>query len=128
MFWTLPSAALLCGQSRTDVDTQSLALQAVGDCSLRILSPTLLEFTQISAAAAGQPARPIFQVTVAGRPVKVAAVGARRRVSYAPLSRRDLRIATVWFIRVSTAIDLREASRIVEVREPGGESLVAAAS
>jgi hypothetical protein len=113
------------------MDTLSLALPTVGACSLRILSPSILEFTEISSTAGGRPALPDFQVTVAGRPVDIAAVGVRRRVVYAPLARRDLRIATVWFIRVAAAIDLREASRIVEVREPaisaGGAPRVASA-
>jgi hypothetical protein len=101
------------------VDTRDLALPAVGDCSLRIISSTLLEFTRISAAADGEPARPAFQVSVEGRPLEVAAVGVRRRVAYAPLAHRDLRIATVWFIRLGAAIDLGDASRVVEVLEPG---------
>jgi len=132
LLWALLSAAPLLAQSREDVDTQSLALPPVGACSLRILSPSILEFTEISMAASGRPALPAFQVTVAGQTVEVAAVGARRRVVYAPLARRDLRIATVWFIRVVTAIDLQGTSRIVEVREPGtatgGAPRVAAAA
>jgi hypothetical protein len=111
-----------------DVDTQSLALPAVGDCSLRILSPTLLELTRISADPDGRPVPPAYQVTVGGRQAAVAAVGERRRVSYAPLAHRDLRIATVWFIRLAAAIDLSEASQVVEVREPGRPQPVAAAA
>jgi Glycosyl hydrolase family 9/Cellulase N-terminal ig-like domain len=110
------------------VDRQSLALPAVGDCSLRILSSTILEFTQISSEADGRPVPPAFRVTVGGQPVGVIAVGTRRRVAYAPLAHRDLRIATVWFIRVATAIDLNEASRFVEVRELGATPRVAVAA
>jgi hypothetical protein len=115
--WILPAQAELRAQSRADVDTQALSLPAVGDCSLRILSPSLLEFTQISAEAEGPPAIPGFQVSVGGQAIGVAGVGARRRVAYAPLARRDLRIATAYFIRVAAAIDLRSASQTVQVRE-----------
>jgi hypothetical protein len=102
------------------VDTQSLGLPAVGDCTLRILSPSILEFTRISARADGPPAPPAFEVAVGGRSVGVAAVGAKRRVVYAPLARRDLRIATQYYIRLEDPIDLRDASRLVEVRDPAG--------
>jgi hypothetical protein len=67
-------------------------------------------------------------VTAMGLTVDVAAVGSRRRVAYAPLGHRDLRIATVWFIRVAAAIDLSDASRTVEIRELGGGHAGAAVS
>lgn len=86
------------------MDTHSLNLPVVGDCTLRILSPTILEFTRISSEARGSPALPAFQVTVDGQSVQVAAVGAKRRVAYAPLRRRDLRIATQYYIRLAQAI------------------------
>ena len=102
------------------MDTHSLSLPAVGDCSLRIISPSILEFTRVSATAEGPPQLPAFLVTVAGQAVQVAAVGAKRRVAYAPLARRDLRIATQYYIRIADPIDLREASQVVEVRDPSG--------
>ncbi len=105
------TAAELRGQLRAEVDTQSLRLPALGDCTLRILSPSILELTLISAKAKGPPDAPFFRVTVAGRPVAVASVGAKRRVIYAPLARRDLRIATEFYIRVAGAIDLRGRPR-----------------
>jgi len=116
-----PTAAELRGQLRAEVDTQSLSLPALGDCTLRILSPSVLELTLISATAKGPPHAPSFRVTVAGRPVAVAAVGAKRRVIYAPLARRDLRIATEFYIRVAGAIDLQGAVQVVEVSFPAGE-------
>jgi hypothetical protein len=118
--WILASAAELRAQSRADVDTHSLSLPAVGDFTLRILTPSILEFTQISAKAKGPPQTPDFQVTVSGHAVKIESVGTKRRVVYAPLARRDLRIATEFYIRLADAIDLQGESQIVEVREPTG--------
>jgi hypothetical protein len=128
----LPAATELRAQLRAEVDTRSLSLPAVGDCTLRILSPSILEFTQVSAKAKGPPVPPAFQVTVGGQKVEVAAVGAKRRVIYAPLARRDLRIATQYYIRVARAIDLQGGSQVVEVRcpsvVPGLPALVATAA
>jgi hypothetical protein len=83
----LPSAAVLRGQLRADVDAQSLRLPAVGDSTLRILSPSLLELTLISAIGKGAARGPLLRGEVGGKPVEVAAVGAKRRVAYAPLAR-----------------------------------------
>jgi len=115
----LPCAGLRA-QSRTDVDIHSLSLPAVGDTTLRVLSPSILEFTRISADAKGPPEVPAFQVAVAGQPARIAAVGSKRRVIYAPLARRDLRIATQFYIRLADAIDPLGAAQIIEVREPAG--------
>jgi hypothetical protein len=111
---------VLRAQSRADVDTSSLRLPAVGDCTLLVLSPSLLEFTQISAEAKGPPEAPGFQVTVGGHAVPIGPVGSKRRVIYAPLAKRDLRIATQFYIPLGTAIDQEGAPLAVEVRIPGG--------
>ncbi len=112
--WAL-SATGLRAQLREEVDTGSLSLPAVGDCTLRILSPHLLEFTEVSAAAAGRPVIPPFRVTVDGRPATIVSAGSRRRVLYAPLARRDLRIATEYFLRVAEAIEPGETPGGAEV-------------
>jgi hypothetical protein len=111
----LPPASALRGQLREDVDAQSLRLPAVGDSTLRILSPSILELTLISAAAKGPPEAPLFGVTVGGIRAEVAAVGAKRRVAYAPLAHSDLRIATEFYIRLARAIDPPGAAQKVEV-------------
>ena len=125
-----PSATGLRAQTRTAEDTRSLSLPAVGDCSLQILSPSLLEFTQISTKEKNSawpqlknlagarsntppPAAPVFEVTVGGQPVKAAAVGMKRRVIYAPLARRDLRVATQFYLRLAAPIDPPAATPIV---------------
>jgi hypothetical protein len=120
VLWVSPNAPELRAQLRAQVDTRSLSLPAVGDCTLRILSPSILEFTRISAKASGAPVLPAFQVTVGGQAVVVASVGAKRRVAYAPLKRHDLRIATQYYIRLEDPVDLRDASQIVEVRDATG--------
>ena len=115
--WALLSATELRAQLRADVDTHSLSLPAVGDCTLRILSPSILEFTQISSAVKGPPALQAFQVIVGGQTARIAAVGMKRRVAYAPLARRDLRIATEYYIRIADAIGSPDSSKIIEVRD-----------
>ena len=125
-----PSATALRAQTRTAADIRSLSLPAVGDCSLQILSPSLLEFTQIStkeknsawpqlknlagARSATPPlTAPVFEVTVGGRPVKAAVVGMKRRVIYAPLARRDLRVATQFYLRLAAPLDSTAATPTV---------------
>jgi len=129
-----PSAMALRAQSRMDVDPRSLSLPAVGDCTLQILSPSLLEFTQISSkekdsawaqvknalgfsVSSSSPTVPSFQVTVAGRLVQATVIGWKRRVLYAPLVRRDLRVATQFYLRLAEPIASERTSPTVEIRE-----------
>ncbi len=124
------SAITLPAQPRAAVDATSLTLPAIGDYTLRVLSPSLLEITQIStkaknaawpaiqtAAGTGAEARTAekfrFTVNIGGRPVQVNAVGTKRRVLYAPLARRDLRVATTYYLRLATRI---EPDAAIEVR------------
>jgi hypothetical protein len=79
-----------------------------------------LSLPEISASAEGPPEVPDFQVTSGGRTLEIVAVGRKRRVAYAPLATSDLRIATEFYIRLALAIDLRDASRTVAVRDPAG--------
>ena len=117
-------ASALRAQSRADTDTLALALPAVGDTTLLILTPTLLELTVIStkekatpwltlknlftdrtaAAPTTPPPASDFTVTVAGRPVAITAVGLKRRVAYAPVAKRDLRVATHYYLRLAAPI------------------------
>ncbi len=117
------------------MDTRSLSLPAVGDCSLLVLSPSILELTRISTkerqSAWLPPEPPAVRVTVGGRPVVVRAIGTKRRVVYAPLARRDLRVATQFYFSLADPIDPAGPSRIVEVRFPadlpGGPDVAASA-
>ena len=131
------SGALLSAQTRSAIDTRALSLPAVGDCTLLILSPSLLELTQITtkdkdaawpqlknASSSGRSpiASPAFEVTVGGQPVKVLAVGIKRRVLYAPLARRDLRVATQFYLQLAAPLpsEPKAAASKVEVRAPQG--------
>jgi hypothetical protein len=108
--------AQLHAQLRGDTDMLSLREPAVGDCTLRILTASLLEVTRISAEAKGLPAA-TFSIEVNGRDAAIAATGAKRRVSYAPLAHRDLRIATCYYLRL--AQPLEESTGPVTVRVTG---------
>ncbi|MCX6953502.1 MAG: glycoside hydrolase family 9 protein [Verrucomicrobia bacterium] len=115
-----PAAARLPGQTRTATDATALALPPVGDCTLLILAPDLLEVTVIStkemtspwgqlksalALGSAEPSTPpTFEVTVDGRAASAAQVGLKRRVLYAPLARRDLRVATQYYLRLATPL------------------------
>jgi len=134
----LPLPALRA-QTREDVDTQSLSLPAVGECTLLILSPSLLEFTRISTEekdpawtqlknALGAPAdksppvAPAFGISVGGQQVPFEAVGTKRRVLYAPLVRRDLRVATHYYLRLADPIDPRASAPLVKVELPNSST------
>jgi hypothetical protein len=120
LLWLNPAVPVLHAQLRSETDTRSLSLPAIGDCTLRILSPSLLEFTRITASAEGPPEVPDFQVTSGGRTLEIVAVGRKRRVAYAPLATSDLRISTEFYIRLALPVDLRDASETVAVRDPAG--------
>src|SRR4051812_3552174 len=64
------------------------------------------------------PATPVFELTVEGQPAKIAGIGIKRRVVYAPLVRRDLRVATEFYLRLALPISLPPATPRVEVRVP----------
>ncbi|MDO8540978.1 MAG: glycoside hydrolase family 9 protein [Opitutaceae bacterium] len=130
---TIPAATAGHAPTRTSVDPHSLNVPAVGDATLQILSPSLLEFTAISTkeknaswvqlkntpagrADATPGTTPRFEVTVAGRRIQVVAVGVKRRVLYAPLARRDLRVATHFYLRLGQPIATDAGAPVVELR------------
>src|ERR1044071_4558767 len=101
------------------VETNWLALPAVGHGELRVLSPQMLEVSFITAPAEGPIPPPInlsakadYQVTVDGRTVPVAALGFKRRVAYAPLKRRDLRVGNYVYLQLAEPIDLAQPRAI----------------
>lgn len=116
------------------INDTALAMPKVGDHSLRILSPTLLEVRRINSKQA-DPARvdawdfintsgllqalPVtqFAVTVNGLPVVVQSVGFKRRPLYAPLVTRDLRIENCIYLQLAAPI---ADNQTVEVKNPGG--------
>jgi hypothetical protein len=97
-----------------------LNLPTVGDHRLRIVSPTILELSLVttmkpggsveqwnfvnSAGRVQLPATSQFRVTVQGAAVPVDAVGFRRRVLYAPLQVRDLRIGSCLYLHLARPV------------------------
>jgi hypothetical protein len=123
------------------VDYTTPELPAVGDSTLHVLTPSLLELKlintkQLDPARVGQwdfvdgggnfiaPPASAFSVTVNGQPVAVTAVGFKRRPLYAPLTKYDLRVDNSLYLQLAAPVaDEQE----VEVTNPDG-SLWSAAS
>jgi hypothetical protein len=133
-----PIAAALqtCASTNSPpADTPSLSLPQVGDHELRCLSPTVLELTLVTTKepdpappkewnfvdAGGQlhlPQPGEFLVTVHGTNCPVAAVGFKRRVDYAPLRKRDLRIGNHLYLQLGRSVT---DGQKVEVKNPDGK-------
>ena len=112
-----------------------LSLPAPGDYQLLILSPTLLELTRITTKAPA-PAKPTewdfvdaegraqlpsateFVVLAGETKIAVLTVGFRRRVLYAPLATRDLRIGNHLYLQLNAAIS---GGQKVEVKNPSAK-------
>lgn len=116
-------------------DNNPLAMPPVGAHQLRILSPAILELTLITTKEPGSapvtqwsfvdangkahlPGRNQFCVLTDGKTNDVQAVGFKRRVLYAPLKHRDLRIGNHLYLRLATAI---KAGQSVRVLDPDGK-------
>jgi len=127
LFFRLTAAA-----TQHAVADNPLSLPSPGDCQLLILSPTVLELTRITTKEPS-PARPTewdfvdaegrahlpaaseFIVVAAETQIAVQTVGFRRRVLYAPLAQRDLRIGNYLYLRLNGAIS---AGQAVDVKTP----------
>ncbi len=113
-------------------DDEPLRLPPVGSYQLRVLAPALLELTLVTAKAPAParvqqwefvgengkcrlPAPQDFAVSVAGKTIPVQAVGFRRRVIYAPLKERDLRLGNYLYLQLSASI---ADNATVEVQNP----------
>jgi hypothetical protein len=112
-----------------------LSLPELGSTQLRAISPTVLELTLITTKApeatkVGQwdfadfnghlhlPSADKFQVIANGKTIPIHAVGFRRRVVYAPLARRDLRIGNFLYLELATPL---AEGATVEVKDPDGK-------
>src|SRR5256885_15566189 len=134
--WCAAAAALLLGVCRlfaaSVVDYTSLALPRPGDYTLHILSPNVLELVLINTKAPDPahvdswdlinantqfqaPPPSAFFVTANGTQIAVQSVGFKRRVFYAPLSKRGLRL--------QNAIVLRLGAAVADGQAGGGENL-----
>ncbi len=118
-------------------DESSLLMPEPGAYSLHILTPTTLELTLITTKQP-EPARPErwdfvetnshahlpdtkeFTVTVDGKNIPISTVGFKRRVLYAPLKKRDLRIANYLYLQLTQPISEQQ---IVEVKNPNEKHL-----
>src|ERR1035438_2769986 len=85
---------------RANMDGTDLVPPAVGDGALRVLTPTVLELRQITAATPETTPSPSeFTVTVG-----VSGTGFRSRVSFASLNNYDLRIDNAAYLKLATPI------------------------
>lgn len=123
--WAALLLACAC-LARASSVAYSPALPVVGDRSLLILSPTILEITAITAGGPSAPPEKgpppqfpppelnpaDFTVTVAGAKRPVVATGFRRRPVYAPLKQRDLRIGNYIYLRLAEPIKEGETVEI----------------
>ena len=113
-------------------EESSLQLRAVGSAELRVLTPTMLELslvtTQKPGAVKGEgwdfvnergdcalPAPAEFLVSAGDKTMAVTAVGFKRRVLYAPLKKRDLRIGNFLYLQLAGPVT---DSQTVEVSNP----------
>src|SRR3982751_1153929 len=113
-------------------DELPLQFPEVGSYQLRILEPSLLELTLITSKkpdpapletwnfvnSQGQchlPAAQDFIVSVDGKTIPVKSVGFKRRVLYAPIKVRDLRIANYLYLQLAAQIP---ENQTVEVQSP----------
>ena len=116
-------------------DENPLALPSPGACQLRILSSNLLELTRITTKAPppaglrgwdfvdadGQvhlPDASEFVVLAGDTKIGVQNVGFKRRVLYAPLAQRDLRIGNYLYLQLNGAIP---GGQTVEVKNPSAK-------
>jgi hypothetical protein len=123
---------LAAAPARPDAENL-LRLPAVGDRALRFISPTVLELSLVatekpggrpnqwdfvdSSGTARLPRPSQLRVSVRGAPDRVEAVGFKRRVAYAPLKVRDLRIGCCLYLRLTTPVPEGAA---VTVTDPDG--------
>ena len=124
--------SLSCAGSDTNAADDHLLLPPrIGFNQLRVLSPTVVELTLITtkppSARPGQwnfvsdngqlnlPPPAELVVTAGGQRVTVTAVGFKRRVRYAPLAKRDLRIGNYLYLQLGRPLRDNEA---VEVTNP----------
>jgi hypothetical protein len=87
------------------VDESWLHLPAAGAHTLRAITGGVLELTYITAPdGRTPPRRPAlppageFEVLIEGQRAAVKEIGFKRRVAYAPLQRRDLRVANTFYL------------------------------
>ena len=129
----LGALSVSAGESLID-DSNPLTLPKPGAHQLRILTPRVLELTLITTKEpapapiqqwnfiatngnARLPSASEFSVIRGGAKVPVTKVGFKRRVLYAPLRQRDLRIANELYLQLGEALP---PDAVVEVKNASG--------
>ncbi len=117
----------------TPIDYTMLQQPTVGENSLHILTPTVLELNIINSEPRGtsvptnlvlinssgqfvMPALSDFSVTVNGQTVAVTGVGFKRNPLYAPNKDYDLRILNSFYLQLATSV---ADNQTVQVQNPG---------
>src|SRR4051812_4940723 len=135
----LIAVALVCFSSRAATvnlsDDQPLQMPTPGAHQLHLLTPEILELTLITTkdpdparvkiwdfvedhGKAHLPSAQDFQVRAGAATIPVQAVGFKRRVLYAPLKERDLRIANYLYLRLTKPV---AENVMVDARNPSGK-------
>ena len=111
-------------------DDNPLLMPPVGAHQLRILSPTLLELTLVTTkkpdpatvsewnfvgptGESKPPNAKEFSVQVNGQGDAVNAIGFKRRVLYAPLKQRDLRIGNYLYLQLTTPVSENQSVTVL---------------
>lgn len=95
---------------------EAVAIPKVGERSLRIVSPTLLDLFEVTTKApdeTGEVAlrrKETFHVKIGSKEIAVTEISFKRRVLYAPLRPRDLRIGNHTYLRLAAPIS--EGSKV----------------
>ncbi len=113
-------SALALSAAHQPAQLTPLALPAVGHTELRVLSPTTLELHFVSSLDAGAAVPSIpdlkavanYELTIDGKRATVTELGFKRRVLYAPLKRRDLRISNSVYLVLAEQLPVDEAREI----------------
>jgi hypothetical protein len=122
-------------QNLQSSDANPVSLPAIGSYQLRIITPQLLELSTIttkkpdparvtqwdfvdSTQKTHLPAKTEFAVFVDEKSIPVQAIGFKRRVLFAPLKRRDLRIANYLYLQLQKPI---AGQQTVVVQNPSGK-------
>lgn len=108
----LLSALCLSATAGQLIDPLSPRLPRAGDYGATLLSPTLIQLTAIRSPSETDAPVPLpgsltpaaFQVEAGGTQIEVTALGFKRRVLYAPIKARDLRVSTEIFLQLATPI------------------------
>lgn len=104
---------------------QPLELPPVGWSELRVISPRFVELHYVSTLAEDAPPPPApdaratseYVLEVDGQPATITDVGFKRRVLYAPLKQRDLRISNFVYLRLNDPLPLDKTLTITARHE-----------